>query len=86
MLTLSQASIASVLVCSPSGQVACYGVATVLPNVENEVCHPFREIQAACRERRVARDIAPQCLMLWFTAALEGEMNGWGRQTQMEGL
>lgn len=57
--------------------VACYGVATILPNIENEVCHPFREIQAACRERRVARDILLQCLMLkkkkkdWFTAALQ---------------
>lgn len=54
---------------SLSGTVACYRVATVLTNVENEVCHPFREMQAACRERRVvARDIPPQCL---------AEKGGW---------
>lgn len=64
--------------------VACYRVATVLLNVENEVCHPFREIQAACRERRVARDILPQCLMhknrtLVYSSFTEDGMNRWER-------
>lgn len=61
--------------------VACYRVVTVLLNVENEVCHPFREIQAACRERRVARDILPQCLMhKKQDSGLQQLYRGWDEQ------